>query len=341
MIGSPQAMESRPLGAGRLAVSKLSFGAMTFGSGFAPITKVDEALAHRLVHRALDAGVNLIDTADTYANGASEEILGRAVRGRRGEVLLATKVGFADLGPGALAYDKVVAACEASLRRLRVDCIDLYQLHRPDRTTPIDETLRALDDLMRRGLVREIGASNFRAWEVAGAVARQRALGRASFSSVQIYYSLVCRDAEHEILPQCGSDGLGVLVYSPLAGGFLSGRYDTAGAEGRRAKWEFPPVDPRAGRAAIAALDAVASARGASRAQIALAWLLAKPGVTSVIVGASKVEQLEENLAAADLVLEPDEVARLDAATSPAPLYPAFVDRRFRYPEPPGPDRLV
>jgi len=167
-------------------------------------------------------------------------------------------------------------------------------------------------------------------------VARQRAVGGTPFSAVQIYYSLVGRDAEQEILPQCRTDGLGVLVYSPLAGGFLSGRYAAAGAAGRRAVFDFPPVDPRVGRAALGALDGVAAAHGVSMAQVALAWLSAQPGVTSVIVGASSVEQLDDNLAAADLVLEADEIARLDAATVPAPMYPAYVDRQWGYPEPPS-----
>jgi len=327
-------MERRSLGTGSLKVTKLALGAMTFGSGFTRNTRVDEELASRLVNRALDRDVNLIDTAETYGEGRSEAIVGRAIRARRDEVLLATKVGFADMGPGALAYGKVVAACEASLRRLGVDRIDLYFLHRPDRATPVEETLRALEDLVKRGLVREIGASNFRAWEVAGAVARQRALERPSFTAVQIYYSLIGRDVEHEILPQCRTDGLGVLVYSPLAGGLLSGRDDTAGARGRRVVGALPPVDPKVRSAALEALDAVATAHGVSIVQVALAWVLAQPGVTSVIVGARNIEQLDDNLAAADLVLEADEIAQLDAVTAPVPIYPAFVDRRWNFREP-------
>jgi aryl-alcohol dehydrogenase-like predicted oxidoreductase len=327
-------VEVRSLGAGSLKVSKLSLGAMTFGSGFTRKTSVDEALAYELVNRALDAGVNLIDTAETYGEGRSEAIVGRAVRGRRDEVVLATKVGFADRGPGALAYANVIAACEASLRRLAVDYIDLYFLHRPDRATPLEETLRALEDLVARGLVREIGASNFRAWEVAGVVARQRALGRPAFSAVQIYYSLLCRDAEHEILPQCRTDGLGVLVYSPLAGGLLADWDDTPGVRGRRAVGALPAVDPQVRREVLTVLDAVAQARGVSRVQVALAWVSAQPGVTSVIVGARSLEQLDDNLAAADLVLEADEIARLDAVTAPEPIYPAFVDRQWGFREP-------
>jgi aryl-alcohol dehydrogenase-like predicted oxidoreductase len=327
-------MERRSLGIGSLKVSTLSLGAMTFGSGFTRNTRVDEDLASRLVNRALDRGVNLIDTAETYGEGRSEAIVGRAIQARRDEVLLATKVGFADMSAGALAYDKVVASCEASLRRLGMDHIDLYFLHRPDRATPVEETLRALEDLVQRGLVREIGASNFRAFEVAGAVARQRALGRPSFTAVQIYYSLIGRDVEHEILPQCWTDGLGVLVYSPLAGGLLCGRDDTAGARGRRAVGALPPVDPEVRNAAVEALDSVATAHGVSMVQVALAWVLAQSGITSVIVGARTLEQLDDNLAAADLVLEPDEITRLDAATAPVPIYPAFVDRRWSFREP-------
>ena len=251
-------MERRRLGRSGLEVSKLSFGVMTFGSGQPPITTVDERDARNMVSCALDAGVNLLDTADVYGNGTSEEILGRVLGNRRDRVLIATKMGFGSLAEGALSYDNVTAACEASLRRLGTDRIDLYQLHRPDRTTPIEETLRALDDLVTRGLVRETGTSNFRAWEVAGAVARQRALGTRPFTAVQTYYSLVGRDAEHEILPQCRADALGVLVWSPLAGGYLTGRYapdqDGGRTDGRRTTFSFPPVDTPRADAVVAAL---------------------------------------------------------------------------------------
>ena len=194
----------RALGDSGIEVSALGFGAMTFSPQRQAIARVDEADAHRMVHRVLDAGVNLIDTADAYDDGRSEEILGRAIAGRRDDVVIATKCGFGapGRGPGGLAHDHVIAACEASLRRLNVDVIDLYQLHRPDRATPIEETLRALDDLVAAGKVRAVGNSNFRAWETAGAVAHQRALERPAFCSVQVYYSLVGRDVEHEILPR-------------------------------------------------------------------------------------------------------------------------------------------
>ena len=221
-----------------------------------------------------------------------------------------------------------------SLRRLGTDHIDLYQLHRPDRTTPIEETLRALDDLVARGLVRETGTSNFRAWEVAGAVAHQRALGRPAFTAVQIYYSLVGREAEHEIIPQCRADDLGVIVWSPLVER-LPHRPLSRGILGRPAHdVHVPARRPRRRGAGIDAVATVADARGVSMAQVALAWVLAQPGITSVIVGASSLEQLDDNLAAADLVLDPDELAALDAATALAPIYPAWWDPAMGIPAP-------
>lgn len=327
-------MELRRLGTSGLDVSKLSLGAMTFGSGMPPFTTVDEDNARAIIDRALDAGVNLIDTADVYASGQSEEILGACLRHRRDDVLIATKVGFGSPRPGALAYDVVVASCEASLRRLGTDRIDLYQLHCPDRTTPIDETLRALDDLVTRGLVRAIGTSNFRAWETSAAVARQRALGRTAFGATQLYYSLVGREAEHELIPQCRADDLGVIVWSPLAGGYLTGRYRDGAEGGRRSAHTFPPVAPDAGARALDAAERIAAARGVSLARIALAWTLAQPGVTSVIIGASSLRQLDDNLAAATLKLDADELAALDAATALPPVYPAWWDTAMGVPGP-------
>jgi aryl-alcohol dehydrogenase-like predicted oxidoreductase len=309
---------------------------MTFGSGMPPVTTVDERDARTMLDRAFAAGVNLVDTADVYAFGQSEEILGRWVRdrgGRRDDVVVATKCGFGSHDDGALSYRDVVAACEASLGRLGLEHIDLYQLHRPDRATPMEETLRALDDLVSRGLVRAVGTSNFRAWETSAAVARQRALGRPAFTATQLYYSLVAREAEHELIPECRADDLGVIVWSPLSSGFLTGRY-RAGGEGRRTSFTFPPVDPELGERALVALAAVADGRGVSMAQVALAWVLAQPGITSAIVGASSVEQLDDNLAAADLELTTDELATLDGATALAPIYPAWWDPAMGIPGP-------
>ncbi len=318
-------------------MSVLSLGAMTFGDGMPPVTTVEERAARTMFDRALEAGVNLVDTADVYAFGQSEEIVGRCVRGlgsRRDDVLVATKCGFGSRVAGALSYDNVVAACEASLTRLGLDHIDLFQLHRPDRTTPMEETLRALDDLVTRGLVRAIGTSNFRAWETAAAVAHQRTLGRAACTAVQLYYSLVAREAEHELIPQARADDLGVVVWSPLSSGFLTGRYREPDADGRRKTFTFPPVDPQRGDRALAALTAVADGRGVSMAQVALAWVLAQPGITSTIVGASSLEQLDDNLAAAALALTDDELATLDAATALAPIYPAWWDPAMGIPGP-------
>ncbi|HEY3673721.1 MAG TPA: aldo/keto reductase [Acidimicrobiia bacterium] len=334
-------MKRRRLGASGLEVSVLSLGAMTFGSGMPPVTTVDERDARAMIDRALAAGVNLIDTADVYAFGQSEEILGRCVRalhGRRDDVLVATKCGFGSHEAGALSYDNVVAACEASLERLGLDHIDLYQLHRPDRATPIEETLRALDDLVTRGLVRTIGTSNFRAWETSAAVARQRALDRPAFTATQVYYSLVAREAEHELIPECRADDLGVVVWSPLSSGYLTGRYRAAEGgttgEGRRTTFTFPPVDHELGERALVALAAVADGRGVSMAQVALAWVLAQPGITSAIVGASSLEQLDDNLAAADLELTAEELVTLDAPTALAPIYPAWWDPAMGIPSP-------
>jgi aryl-alcohol dehydrogenase-like predicted oxidoreductase len=310
---------------------------MTFGSGMPPVTTVDERDARTMLDRAFAAGVNLVDTADVYAFGQSEEILGRWVRdrgGRRDDVVVATKCGFGSHDDGALSYDRVVAACEASLGRLGLDHIDLYQLHRPDRATAMEETLRALDDLVSRGLVRAVGTSNFRAWETSAAVAHQRALGRPAFTATQLYYSLVAREAEHELIPECRADGLGVVVWSPLSSGFLTGRYRAGDADGRRKTFTFPPVDPELGERALVALAAVADRRGVSMAQVALAWVLAQPGITSAIVGASSMAQLDDNLAAAELELTDAELADLDAATALAPIYPAWWDPAMGIPGP-------
>ena len=317
-------MKRRRLGWADLEISELSLGAMTFGTGMPPIATVDEHLARAMAERAVEAGVNLIDTADVYSSGESEEILAAILRAHRDELLVATKAGFGPSGPhdAGLSYDNVVACAEDSLRRLGIDRIDLFQLHRPDRSVPIEETLRALDDLVDRGLVRYFGVSNFTAAEVAYAVGWQRARERPPIAAVQVYYSLVGRDVEHEIVPLCTRQDIGLLVWSPLASGFLARREG-----GRRSAFAFPPVDPEVGARALDAVGAVADARGVTLAQVSIAWLLAQPVVTSVIIGASTMAQLDDNLAAADLVLTPDELLRLDAATAPAPIYPAWWDR--------------
>jgi aryl-alcohol dehydrogenase-like predicted oxidoreductase len=327
-------MRYTQLGSTGLTVSRLALGAMTFGQySFATFhANVDQSTADRMVGLALDAGVNVFDTAEGYGDGRSEEVLGAALRraGARDRALIATKVSTFAAPEGdpdrlRLSYRHVVGQAEAALRRLGTDWIDLYQLHGPDFVTPWEETLRALDDLVSRGLVRYVGWSNFPAWYAARGEGLQRLHGYAPFASAQIYYSLIGREAEHEVLPFCRAAGLGTLIWSPLAGGFLSGKYtrdDPTGGGGRRAAVSVPPIDVERGYDAVETLRTIAERRGVPVAHAAYAWLFAKPEVSSVIVGASRPEQLSDNLAAADLSLEDDEVAALDALDPPAPLYP-------------------
>ena len=325
-------MRYRQLGASGLRVSELTMGTMTFGGkgGFASVgsTGVDEA--RRQVDQCLDAGVNLIDTANVYSDGLSEEILGEVLEGRRDEVLVATKARM-PMGDGpndaGLSRHHLVAQCEASLRRLRTDHIDLYQVHEWDGQTPLSETLQALDDLVRAGKVRYVGCSNYAGWQLMKAlgVAEREGLGR--FCSQQIHYTLQAREAEYELLPIAIDQGLGVLVWSPLAGGLLSGKYrrGAPGPEGSRllSGWDEPPVrDQDKLYDIVDVLVEVAAARGASPAEVALAWLLERPAVTSVIVGARTSEQLTDNLGAAALSLTADELARLEQVSRPPLLYP-------------------
>ncbi len=325
-------MEYRSLGRSGLKVSTLTFGTATFG-GVGALAKwgasgLDEA--RRLLDLCLDAGINLIDTADAYSLGRSEEILGEAMRGKRDRLLVATKVRF-PMGDGpndqGLSRHHVIAGCEASLRRLGTDHVDLYQMHEWDGQTPLDETLEAFDTLVRSGKVRYVGISNFSGWQLMKAMETARANNFVQPVSQQIYYSLDSRDAEYELIPATIDQGLGVLVWSPLAGGLLSGKYRRGRepAEGGRHlnDWHEPPIEDETKLYnKIDALVAVADARGVPVAQVALAWLLGRPGVTSVILGARTEEQLRQNLGAADLVLAPDERARLDRVSQPRLLYP-------------------
>ncbi|MBO0774590.1 MAG: aldo/keto reductase [Actinobacteria bacterium] len=327
-------MDYTQLGNSGLTVSRLALGAMTFGRySFAAFhARVDQQAADQMVGVALDAGVNLFDTAEGYGNGQSEEVLGAAIRKTkaRDRVVIATKVSTFDAGPqdpdrARMSYRHVVGNAEAAVRRLGTDWIDLYQLHAPDFVTPWEETLRALEDLVSRGLVRYVGWSNVPAWHAARGEGIQRQRGYAPFVSAQIYYSLAGRDAEHEILPYCRAAGLGTLVWSPLAGGFLTGKYtrdDPSGGGGRRAEFRVPPVDLELGYDIVGKMRDIAGHHGIPVAHVAYAWLLAKPGVSSVIVGSTSPEQLAGNLAAADLKLADEEVAALDAMGPPAPIYP-------------------
>jgi aryl-alcohol dehydrogenase-like predicted oxidoreductase len=325
-------MKYHALGQTGLYISELTLGTMTFaqvGSASAALLGgTGQRLADRMVAMAIERGVNLFDTANIYGMGESEIILGRALGARRNEVVIATKFyhtfgsGPNDLGGGRMA---VMRELDASLRRLGTDCIDLYQLHNIDPTTPLDETLRALDDVVRQGKVRYIGLSNFPAWQIARADAIGRALGTTRFCSAQIYYSLVGREVEREILPAARELGLGTMIWGPLAAGFLTGKYGHDGSgEGRRAKMSAPPVSAR-GHDVVDVLRQVAEAHQASMAQVALAWLRHQPGVTTTIVGATKEEQLRSNLESVDLALGAEELTRLDAVSALAPEYPQWM----------------
>lgn len=325
-------MEYRQLGRSGLMVSTLSLGTMTFGGKgkFVKTGDTDLEGARRQVGMALDAGINLFDTADVYSNGASEEILGQALKGKRDAVILATKARFrmgdAPNDAGLSRYH-LIRAAEASLKRLGTDHVDLYQLHQWDGLTPLDETLEAVDRLVRDGKVRYAGVSNFSAWHL------MKAMGVAAMEkfiapvSQQIHYSLEARDAEYELIPATLDQKLGVLVWSPLAGGLLSGKYrrDQAAPEGTRqlANWGEPPIrDENRLYDIIDVLVRIAADRGVSAAQIALAWLIGRRGVTSVIVGARTDAQLADNLKAAEVILTPEERADLDRVSQLPLIYP-------------------
>jgi aryl-alcohol dehydrogenase-like predicted oxidoreductase len=314
-------VERRTLGTSGLAVSRLSLGAMTFGSRMPPISNVSAADAEAMVERAIAAGVNFVDTADVYSGGESEEILAPILARHRDELLVATKMGMGGGQDRPLSPANVKASVEDSLRRLAIDHIDVLYLHRPDRSTPIDETFDAIDELVSRGLVRSVGVSNWSAGETGYAVGRQRGVGRVEPTSVQVYWSLVGRDVEQEIAPTCQRLDVGVVVWSPLAAGYLAGRHD-----GRRSAWEFPPVDEALGARVVAVLGRIAGQLDVTPARVAIAWLLSRPEVTSVIVGASSLPQLEENLAAATLELDETHLAELNDISEMPPIYPRWWD---------------
>jgi aryl-alcohol dehydrogenase-like predicted oxidoreductase len=338
-------MKYRLLGRTGLKVSELCLGTMTFGSNFLNIAVVDQAGANEMLARTLEAGINFFDTADVYAYGESETILGQALKdcgAERDKVIIATKVrgsmsqaaaqGTGDPNNVGLSRQHIFASVEKSLQRLGTDYIDLYQVHGWDILTPVEETLRALDDLVRQGKVRYIGCSNWSARHLMKALVLSQQKDWAGFVSLQAYYSLVGRDLEHELLRLCQEEGVGVLPWSPLSGGFLSGKYrrDNPNPEGaRRTNFHFPAIDEARGFDAVEALDAIAKQKGATVAQIALAWLLAQPGVTSIIIGANKMSQLEDNLKAAEIELSAEEVEQLSSTTVPPTMYPQWMIERL------------
>jgi aryl-alcohol dehydrogenase-like predicted oxidoreductase len=331
----------RILGRTGLWVSEISLGAMTLGGkAGTPIWGAVGALhgdeAERLVLTALDAGINYIDTADTYADGESEEELGRILGSRRDSVLIASKaMARSGPGPNDLGATRVhlTRSIEASLRRLRTDHLDLFELHNFDHLTPLEETLTALDDAVRQGKIRHLGASNFSAWHIAKALGVSALRQINGFVSVQTHYSLLVRDVEADVLPLAASENLGVMVWGPLAAGYLTGKYDTAGAttesSARRAinpAQSLPPVDPATAAPILDVVRGVAARHDATMSQVALAWLLARPTVTSVTVGARTPDRLLSNLGAVDLELTGKDLAELDAVSAPTPRYPHWIN---------------
>src|SRR3954449_4687905 len=309
-------MKYRQLADTGVFVSELCLGAMTFG-GVGQMWEVIGGLGQpevdTLVHRAIDGGINFIDTANVYSAGESETMLGKALAGKRHDVVVATKVrGRMGKGPNDVGLSRlhIVESVEASLKRLGTDYIDLYQIHRPDALTNIEDTLRALDDLVRAGKVRYIGCSNVPAWQVMKALALSKEQRLERFRCTQSYYSLAGRELERETIPLLRDQGLGLLAWSPLAGGFLSGKFtrDSGDDTARRAKFDFPPVNKEKGFAILDALLPIAAAHGVTVPQVALAWILANDVVTSVIIGARKIAQLEDNLKAIDVALTAEEM---------------------------------
>jgi aryl-alcohol dehydrogenase-like predicted oxidoreductase len=318
---------------------------MTFGGGtegmWGMIGNLQQEEVDRLVRDAVDGGINFIDTADVYGEGRSEQLTGQAIRNlglARDQIVVATKV-LGPTGPGpnqrGLSRYHVMEAVEASLKRLQLDHVDLYQVHGIDPATPVEETLEALDALVRQGLVRYIGVSNWAAWQIAKALGISERLNLARFASLQAYYTVAGRDLERELVPMMRSEGVGLMVWSPLAGGLLSGKFAGGtgeGADGRRARFDFPPVDPDRGEAVIGAMRPMAEARNVSVAQIALAWLLHQPVVTSVIVGAKRADQLADNIASTRVRLSAEELSALDAVSALPSEYPAWmVERQGSY----------
>jgi aryl-alcohol dehydrogenase-like predicted oxidoreductase len=334
-------MRYNKLGSTGLFVSELCLGTMTFGGQgmWAAIGTLGQNEADDLVKTAIDAGINFLDTANVYGFGGSEKITGQALKNlgiKRSDVVIATKVmGPMGEGPndkGTSRYH-IMDQVKASLDRLQLDHIDLYQIHGWDPATPIEESLRALDDCVRSGMVRYVGVSNWAAWQIMKALGISAQKNYARFETVQAYYTVAGRDLERELVPMMRSEGLGLLVWSPLAGGLLSGKYSREdeknaaknGDVGRRANFDFPPVDRDRAYDAIDAMQEIAKAHDATVPQIAIAWLLKQAVTTSVIVGAKRMDQLKDNLGACDIALTDEDMAKLDNVTRLPPEYPGWM----------------
>jgi aryl-alcohol dehydrogenase-like predicted oxidoreductase len=332
-----KAMEYATLGNTGLLVSKLCFGTMIFGDGrglFKAISTVGQSEADELIKTSIDGGINFFDTADNYTEGESEKILGQSLKNlniARKDVVIATKV-YSRVGPGrndiGASRGHIMDGVEASLRRLQTDHIDLYQIHGNDSVTPVEETIPALDTLVQQGKVRYIGCSNWQAWKIAKALGISEFRNLARFDTLQAYYSIAGRDLEREIVPLLESEKVGLLVWSPLAGGLLSGKFSRTNqkaADSRRTEYDFPIVDKERTWKILDVMAPIAKAHGCSSARVSLAWLLAKPVVTSVIIGAKRLDQLQDNLAAIELTLTQDELRQLDEVSALPPEYPGWV----------------
>jgi aryl-alcohol dehydrogenase-like predicted oxidoreductase len=338
-------MRYRNLGGTGLFVSELCLGTMTFGGGggiWGQIGDLQASDAERLIGRAIDAGINFLDTADVYSDGRSEIITGQALKNLqvpRESVVVATKVfgetGTKSVNSRGMSRRHIIEGVQASLKRLQLDAIDLYQIHGFDPATPIEEAVRALDDLVRQGAVRYLGVSNWAAWQITKALGISERLGLARFESVQAYYSVAGRDLERELVPMMQSERLGLLVWSPLAGGLLSGKYgrDRQGEEGsRRTTFDFPPVNLERAYACIDVMRNIAKTKDVSVAQIALSWLLHQSVVTSVIIGVRRAEQLEDNIAATEVALTAAQRESLDKVSALPLEYPGWMlDRQGEY----------
>ncbi len=333
-------MRYNRLGKTGLFVSELCLGTMTFGGGegiWGKIGNLQQQESERLIARSLEAGINFIDTADVYASGVSETITGQALKNlkvKREEVVIATKVfGETGAGPNARGASRahILDGIKASLKRLQLDHIDLYQIHGFDPATPLEETVRALETLVAQGLVRYVGVSNWSAWQIMKGMGIADRLGFSRFASLQAYYTIAGRELEREIIPMLKSEGVGLMVWSPLAGGLLSGKYgrDRSGEDGsRRVDFDFPPVDLDRAYPVIDAMRKIADGRSCTVAQIALAWLLHQPQVTTIIIGAKQTDQLDDNLAAVDIELSADELATLNDVSALPIEYPAWMFAR-------------
>ena len=330
-------MKYNTLGHTGLLVSELCLGTMTFAPGegmWKSVAGVEQKLADELVGLSLDAGINFVDTADVYTNGESEKVLAQAIANlgiARKDIVIATKA-FGRTGPGrndvGASRGHIMDAVEASLKRLKTDYIDLYQIHGADSVTPVEETLRALDTLVSQGKVRYIGCSNWYAWQIMKAIGISEAKNLAKLDTLQAYYSIAGRDLEREIVPLLQDQRRGLLVWSPLAGGLLSGKYSRENQkpeDSRRSAFDFPLVDKERTWRILDVLRHIAQAHETSVAAVALAWILAKPFVTSVIIGAKRVDQLRQNLSAVEIQLTADEIGRLDEVSALPPEYPGWM----------------